>query len=115
MRTFHSASSIQDSQMTLSSAFNISLSGMNAAAEAQSAASNNLANTLSPKYRRQAVAQSEVATGGVATRRVRLAQVGENLVDDAVGQIGALYSFKANILALRVVDQMVGTVLNTRA
>jgi flagellar basal body rod protein FlgC len=101
--------------MTLSSAFNISLSGMNAAVVAQSAASNNMANTLSPDYRRLAVSQSEVPTGGVEAKRLRLAQVGENLVDDAVGQIGALYSFKANILALRVADQMVGTVLNTHA
>lgn len=101
--------------MTISSAFNISLSGMNAAVVAQSASSSNLANTLTPNYRRLSVSQTEVPSGGVVAKSTRLAKAGENLVDDVVGQIGALYAFKANILSLKVADKMVGAVLNVRA
>ena len=101
--------------MSLSSVFSISLSGMNAAALQQAAAASNVANGLSSGYRRASVSQTTIPGGGVAASVKREASVGSDLVADTVSQMGAVYSFKANLLVLKVADRMTGTILNLRA
>ena len=101
--------------MSLSAVSTIALSGVNASALREGAASSNTANFLTPNFRRVVVSQNEQATGGVVARASRVSAPGEDLLGDAVARIGALYSFKANILSLKVADQMTGTVLDVRA
>lgn len=101
--------------MTLSSAFSIASSGMNAAVIRQSAASANLANALTPGYKRLSVSEAAQPDGGVVGRKVRGKSEGADLVSDMVAEIGALYSFKANVISLRTADRMTGTVLNRLA
>ena len=101
--------------MSLSSVFSISLSGMNAAALQQSAAGSNVANVLSAGYRRASVSQTTLPGGGVAASVKRESSAGPDLVADTVSQMGAVYSFKANMLVLKVADRMTGTILNSRA
>ncbi len=47
------------------------LSGMNAAALQLGTSANNIANSLTPEYRRQTVAQQAVASGGVSAEVIR--------------------------------------------
>lgn len=101
--------------MTLSSAFSIASSGMNAAALRQSAASANLANTLTPGYKRLWVSEATLPDGGVVAKKGRGQSEGADLVSDMVTGIGAMYSFKANVISLRTADRMTGTVLNLLA
>lgn len=101
--------------MSLLSVSNIALSGMNAAVRREAAAANNSANLLTPRYRRAVVAQSDQPNAGVVAKTVRVKEEGSDLVADVVDRIGALYAFKANILSLRVTDEMTGTVLNLKA
>ena len=101
--------------MSISSVFSTASSGMNAAVMTQAAAGENLANSLTPKYRRLSVSQSALPDGGALAKRVRGREAGADLVADVVSQIGALYSFKANIVSLKTADRMTGTVLNLRA
>jgi flagellar hook protein FlgE len=88
---------------------------MNAATLRQSAAGSNISNTLTTGYRRASVAQAALPGGGVEASVKRGVEAGADLVEDAVSQIGAVYSFKANLLSLKVADRMAGTVLNIRA
>ncbi len=105
--------------MSLSSVSNIALSGMNAASLRMAASANNTANTLTPDYPRAVVGQKSVPGGGVAAKLDRVPSArteGASLeAMDVVDRIGALYSFKANILSLVVADRMAGAVINLRA
>lgn len=97
--------------MSLGAVSPISLSGMNAAALRLSASANNSANQLTKGYKRASVVQTELLQGGVSTKISKLTAEGADPVADAVDRIGAVYSFKANIVTLRVADEMTGTVL----
>lgn len=101
--------------MSLNAVFNIASSGMNAAVLRQSVSSANIANSETPGYRRLGVSQAALPDGGVTAKTVRGKTEGPDLVGDIVAQIGALYSFKANMLSLITADRMAGTVINLRA
>jgi hypothetical protein len=101
--------------MTLSSAFSIASSGMNAAVLRQSAAGVNTANALTPGYKRLWVSEASLPDGGVVAKKVRGKSEGADLLSDVVSEIGALYSFKANVISLRTADRMTGTVINMLA
>ncbi len=88
---------------------------MNAAALRQSAASANIANALTPGYKRLWVSEATLPDGGVAAKKVRRKSEGTDLVSDVVTEVGAMYSFKANVISLRTADRMTGTVLNMLA
>jgi flagellar basal body rod protein FlgC len=92
----------------------IGLSGMNAAALRQAAASSNIANTLSEKMQRAQVVQKALPDGGVAASLSRQVSGSDDLVRDIVEGMGAVYSFKANLISLRVADEMAGTALNLK-
>lgn len=101
--------------MTVSSAFGIASSGMNAAALRQSTASANIANALTPGYKRLWVSGAALPDGGVVATKERGKHEGADLVADVVTEIGALYAFKANVISLRTADRMTGTVINLLA
>jgi flagellar basal body rod protein FlgC len=114
-RAFHFHDTLHDQKMSLSSVFSISLSGMNAAALRESTAGSNVANALTTGYRRASVVQTALPGGGVAASVKRGVGSGADLVEDVVSQMGAVYSFKANLLSLKVADRMAGIILNLRA
>ena len=88
---------------------------MSAAALRQYAASSNIANALSEPQNRLIVSQSALPDNGVSAKLNLTKQDAGDLVSDMVAQIGALYSFKANIISVRVADEMIGTTLSLRA
>ena len=98
--------------MTLASISSVSLSGLNAATLGQYASAHNLANMLDPKSKRLVVSLSE-AHGGVAASINESAQP-PDMIGDLVAQNFAVYTFKANAIALRTLDEMAGTVLSLK-
>jgi len=97
------------------------LSGLRAAQRQLDTHAHNVANVLTPGFQRQAVVQTAQPTpGGV---RTDLRQDGEpggadgldRLAEDLVGQRMALYSFQANLKTVQAQDDMLGTLLDTRA
>lgn len=99
----------------MASLTSISLSGMAAAQARLGASAHNIANAMTPDFRRQTVAASEQADGGVSTTLGRTAGPGEDLATDLVTQREALYAFKANLRVVQTADAMLGALLDTRA
>jgi flagellar hook-associated protein FlgK len=93
----------------------IASSGMHAATQRANVAANNIANAMTPAYRREQLLQQTDPSGGVRTSVTQLPQPGEDLASDVVDQQAALYSFKANVRVAQVSDQMMGTLLDTFA
>ena len=91
------------------------LSGLNAATLQLDTAAHNVANAQTPGFRRQQVAQQARADGGVDASVVTSPVEGSDLVADLVQQKVALYTFKANIAALRTEHEMLGSLLDVRA
>lgn len=89
---------------------------MNAAGAKFAAAAANSANMLSANYKRASASLEAMPNGGVRSRLVREARSSPpDLVSDMVDQVGAIYSFRANLLVLKVADKMAGRLLNLRA
>lgn len=93
----------------------IALSGMNAAILRLDVAGNNIANSQTPGYKRQAVLQAGQADGGVTTLIARSVEAGENVARDIVDQISASYTFKANLRVVKTHDEMLGALLDVKA
>lgn len=102
--------------MTLGSISSVSLSGMNAAALGQYASAHNLANVLDPKAKRLVVSLSEAGreAGGVVAASMKESAQPPDLIGDLVSQNFSVYTFKANAVALRTLDEMAGTVLSLK-
>lgn len=95
----------------------IGSSGLQAAQLRLDASANNVANMNTPGYRRTVVAQQEAAdSAGVqaSIQREEDAQ-GVALEKEAVEQMSATYAFKANLQTLKTADEMMGSLLDTRA
>ena len=91
------------------------LSGMNAASLRLDTSANNVANSLTPGYQRQATLQQAVPGGGVvATVRQADAESG-SMAEDLVTQIDASVQFKANLKVLQTQNRLLGTLLDLRA
>ena len=110
--------------MNLSATPSVSLSGMNAAALRQYAASRNLAGEIlgnpapfgDPGTRtRLTTVQSAQQNDGVRAELQIAPDLFGGILQDVADQITAEYSFKANIMSLKVADSMLGTALNLRA
>ena len=91
-------------------------SGLQAAQLRLASSAHNLANLHTPGFKSQQVQQQAVpALGGVQARTAQAPQAGVALEAEAVEQRAASYAFKANVLVLRVAQDMVGTLLDERA
>ena len=99
------------------------LSGMQAAQRRLDTSAHNVANVLTPDFRRQEVAQSaRPGFGGVDVHVERdetpsapgASGIG-HLAEDLVGQRLSLYSFEANLRTVQAHDRMLGTLLDTQA
>jgi flagellar hook-associated protein FlgK len=99
----------------MNSLTSIALSGLQAAQTQAASAGHNIANALTPDFRRQVVAQQAVAGGGVATQIERAPVAGDALAEDLVALKLAQHLFTANLKVLRTQDQMLGTLLDETA
>lgn len=77
------------------------------------ATAHNIANALTPDFRRQTVVATAQPGGGVATSLSSATVPGEDLATDIVQQHESLYAFKANLRTLQVADAMMGSLLDT--
>lgn len=94
----------------------IAQSGLQAAQLRMGSSAHNVANLNTPGFRRQHVQQQAApAPGGVQAQVAQAPQSGVALEGEAVEQIAASYAFKANVLVLRVAQDMAGTLLDEHA
>ena len=93
----------------------IALSGMNAAMFRLGSAAHNVANGLTPDFRRQIVQQESLPEGGVMVSIGQAPEAGHDLARDIVEQMAASYSFKANLGVIRTQDEMLGSLLDLKA
>ena len=96
---------------TLSS---IASSGLRAAQLHMDTSAHNVANLNTPRFQRQSVALQAQPTGGVSAA-VRTTGGGTRLEEEAVAQMSATYSFRAQLQVLRTADQTLGQLLDARA
>lgn len=99
----------------MSAISSIAISGMNAATTQLGVAAHNVANAVTPAFRRQQVVQHSQPGGGVSTQITRAAEPGSNLAADLVQQKVALYSFKANLRTVQVEHEMLGSLVDLKA
>jgi flagellar hook protein FlgE len=99
----------------MNSISSIAMSGMNAASARLGVAAHNVANAVTPAFRRQQVLQSTQPGGGVATQVTQAPAPGSDLAADMVDQKVALYSFKANLRTLQVEHEMLGSLIDLKA
>jgi flagellar hook-associated protein FlgK len=100
---------------TMNSITSIALSGLQGAQQRVGSAGHNIANALTPGFRRQVVAQQAVQGGGVATTIERSPVVANALAEDLVTLKLGEHLFKANLQVLRTQDRMLGTLLDETA
>lgn len=93
----------------------IAFSGMNAATTRLGVSAHNIANAVTPVFRRQLVAQQTQAGGGVSTSVTQAEADGSDLAADIVQQMTGLYSFKANLRTVQVEHEMLGSLLDLKA
>ena len=91
------------------------LSGMNAAQTLLGSSAHNVANVNTANFRRQQVAQSEQASGGVSTRLTHAETEGAALETDVVAQLQAKNAFLANLRVFKTSDAMAGSLLDIKA
>ncbi|CAN7555311.1 flagellar basal body rod protein [Acidovorax sp. Leaf76] len=101
----------------MASISSIGSSGLQAAQLRLDASANNVANMNTPGYRREVVAQQEAkdSAGVQATVQREQDAKGVALEQEAVEQMSATYAFKANLQTIKTQDQMMGSLLDTRA
>ena len=97
------------------STISTALSGMNAAAMHIGTSGHNIANALTPGFRRQQVQQSAEPQGGVRTTISTAALPGDALAEDIVGQMAASVVYRANAQTLRTQRDLTGTLLDVMA
>jgi flagellar hook protein FlgE len=99
----------------MNSLSSIALSGMNAAMHRLGGSARNIANEMTPGFRRQAVLQEAQPAGGVVVTISQASEPGHDLARDIVEQMVASYSFKANLGVIRTQDEMIGSLLDLHA
>jgi len=100
---------------SITSITSIALSGLQGAQLRVGSAGHNIANAMTPGFRRQVVAQQAVDGGGVETTIERSPVVGDALAEDLVTLKLGEHLFKANLQVLRTQDRMLGTLLDETA
>ena len=92
----------------------IAVSGLQVESARLSVSAHNTANLNTPGFKADQVYPVALADGGV---RVDVSSTGAptDLVAEVVQQITALVGYRANAAVLRTADEMLGTLLDTRA
>lgn len=97
---------------TMNALTSIALSGLQGAQLRVGSAGHNIANALTPGFRRQVIQQQTIEGGGVATTIARSPASGEALAEDLVALKLGEHLFKANLQVLRTHHRMLGTLLD---
>lgn len=97
------------------SAMSVAQSGLQAAQTRLNASANNVANAVTPGFRRDEVQARPSAAGGVETEVQKAQQPGVSLEQEVVDQMSASFAYRANLQVLRTSDQMMGSLLDVRA
>lgn len=97
---------------TMNALTSIALSGLQGAQLRVGSAGHNIANALTPGFRRQIVQQQAVEGGGVATTIDRAAVGGDALAEDLVVLKLGEHLFAANLQVLRAHDRLLGALLD---
>lgn len=97
------------------STISTALSGMNAATMHIGTSAHNIANAVTPGFRRQQVQQSAEPQGGVRTTISTAELPGDALAEDIVGQMTASVVYRANAQTLRTQRDLTGTLLDVMA
>lgn len=100
--------------LSLPSAASSSLSGMRAAQVALDASAHNIANLVTPGFRRAQVQQSTTLGAGVSVAVSQSAAPRHALESDVVDQLVASNGFLANLAVFKAGDQMLGALLDVR-
>ena len=92
-------------------------SALGALSSSMAVTANNVANMNTPGYRREVVAQEEVAESAGVRATVQREQdaKGVALEQEAVEQMSATYAFKANLQTIKTQDEMMGSLLDVKA
>ena len=96
----------------MASISSIGSSGLQAAQLRLDASANNVANMNTPGYRREVVAQEEVAESAGVRATVQREQDAKGV---ALEQVSATYAFKANLQTIKTQDEMMGSLLDVKA
>ena len=100
----------------MASISSIGSSGLQAAQLRLDSAAHNVANMNTEGFRRQTVAQEAVPDlGGTRASLGCASEEGVSLEQEAVEQMSATYAFKANLQTIKMQDDMMGSLLDTRA
>ena len=91
------------------------LSGLNAASLQLESSAHNIANAMTPGFRRQLVTQTAEPSGGVSASVTQAAQPGDALAEDIVGQMSASVLYRANAQTLRTDRDLAGTLIDLLA
>jgi flagellar basal body rod protein FlgC len=97
----------------MGSTFAIGLSGLRLAQTRLGVAGHNIANLSTPDFRRQEVAASTGASGGVTATLQAASRPGAALETDVVSLLEAKASFAANLQVFKSAERMLGTWLDT--
>ncbi len=94
----------------------IGISGLQVAQLRLDSAAHNVANTNTRGFKRQTVTQEDLPSlGGTRASLGKASEEGVALEQEAVDQISATYAFKANLKTIKTQDEMLGSLLDTRA
>lgn len=100
----------------MASLSSIGISGLQAAQLRLDSAAHNVANLNTPGFKRQTVTQQDAPNlAGTRTRLDKASQEGVALEGEVVEQMSASYAFKANLQTLKTQDDMLGSLLDTKA
>lgn len=97
------------------STISTALSGMNAASMQIGVSGHNIANAMTPGFRRQQVEQTAVPEGGVRAEVSTAVVAGDALAEDIVNQMAASVVYKANAQAVRTQRDLTGGLLDVLA
>lgn len=93
----------------------IATSGLLAAQTRMASSAHNIANAITPGFRRQLVQPQTMAGGGVSTTLAQAPAAGEALAEDIVTLKLASRLFEANLRVVQAHDRMLGTLLDAHA
>jgi flagellar hook-associated protein FlgK len=96
-------------------ALSTATSGLRTATQRLDTSAHNVANALTPGFRRHEVQATARAEGGVESQVTRSATPGVSLEQEAVDQLAAALSFKANLKVIETVDRTLGRWLDEKA
>lgn len=93
----------------------IAQSGLQAAQNRLGASAHNIANGPTDEFKRVVAQANAQPQGGVQVTFSRAATEGADANQDVVDQLSAKQSFAANLAVLKTADQVMGSLLDTKA